>query len=429
VTFLFPESLDKERTERAMIAYQKSGAVVGKKGKARERALTFSSGGPGNSSTDEEDDVGEVNRPRQEERETGIRSGGIISRFLSPLSVFLPVVVLDPSGRGRKKRDWSLTLPAGGLFGYMLSTGVFQMKYLYARHIYGWNAEQLSYYISFMGGSRAMFLLFLLPMLISFFKPKLFPSVQKGKGKTPVLSNSNHNGATDSGSGIATRAAASKGKIPKLTRTQLGQEIGFDLLLTRFSLMIDILSQTLVILCPAPGFTRDHISLMKKDQGQMSLASSEALFVMASSLSGLGSGMVPAVHSLALCMLQVRALDAAACSIDGEDGNSVEEAGAGALFGAFAVLQAVGQTILGPMIFGLIYSETVSMFPKSIFTVAGGLLACALMMMLCVRNPGRPKGKKNRRGRDIERGRSRVSKDLRGGAVDDSGSDGSGSPL
>ena len=37
------------------------------------------------------------------------------------------------------------------------------MKYLYARHIYGWNAEQLSYYISFMGGSRAMFLLFLLP--------------------------------------------------------------------------------------------------------------------------------------------------------------------------------------------------------------------------------------------------------------------------
>ena len=37
------------------------------------------------------------------------------------------------------------------------------MKYLYARHSYGWGAEQLSYYISFMGGSRAMFLLFVLP--------------------------------------------------------------------------------------------------------------------------------------------------------------------------------------------------------------------------------------------------------------------------
>jgi MFS family permease len=121
--FVFPESLDKEKKERAMIAYRKSS---GKKGKARERALTFSSGDPGNPSTDEEDNIEEVNRPRREERESGyeVRPGGtgIIRRLLSPLAVFLPVVVLDPSGLGRKKRDWSLTLLAGGLFAYMLST-------------------------------------------------------------------------------------------------------------------------------------------------------------------------------------------------------------------------------------------------------------------------------------------------------------------
>ena len=118
ITFVFPESLSKEKKERAMIAYKKSG---GKKGKTRERALTLSSGDPGSSSADEEDE--EVNRPRQEERESGVRSGGagIISHFLSPLAVFLPVMVLDPSGLG-KRRDWSLTLLAGGLFGYMLST-------------------------------------------------------------------------------------------------------------------------------------------------------------------------------------------------------------------------------------------------------------------------------------------------------------------
>ena len=75
------------------------------------------------------------------------------------------------------------------------------------------------------------------------------------------------------------------------------------------------------------------------------------------------------------------------------------------------------------MIFGLAYSETVGKFPKAVFAVAGALLVCALTMVLCVMNPVRPaypvrsNGKKNRQGRDIERGRSRVSKDLRGGAI------------
>ena len=123
IAFVFPESLDKEKMERAMIAYKKSSVLGGGKGKARERALTFSSGDPGSSSADEEDNIEEVNRSRQEERESGVRSwgSGIISHFLSPLAIFLPVMVLDPSGLG-KRRDWSLTLLAGGLFGYMLST-------------------------------------------------------------------------------------------------------------------------------------------------------------------------------------------------------------------------------------------------------------------------------------------------------------------
>jgi hypothetical protein len=84
------------------------------------------------------------------------------------------------------------------------------------------------------------------------------------------------------------------------------------------------------------------------------------------------------------------------------------------------------------MIFGLVYIETVAMFPKAIFTVAAGFLVCAFMMVLFVRNPVRPvysgrlKGKR-REGRHVERGRSRVSKDLRGGAIVHYGSKSSGS--
>ena len=121
ITFVFPESLDKEKMERAMIAYKNSGVLGGRKGKTRESASTLSSGDPGSSSADEENNI-EV-RPGQEERESGVRSrvAGIISHFFSPLVILLPVTILDPSGLG-KRRDWSLTLLAGGLFGYLLST-------------------------------------------------------------------------------------------------------------------------------------------------------------------------------------------------------------------------------------------------------------------------------------------------------------------
>lgn len=44
-----------------------------------------------------------------------------------------------------------------------VSQGIFQIKYLYAVHVYGWDAEQLSYYISAMGGCRTLYLLAVMP--------------------------------------------------------------------------------------------------------------------------------------------------------------------------------------------------------------------------------------------------------------------------
>lgn len=120
MAFVFPESLDKEKRKRALIAYQKSGTVARQKGKAR--ALTLSSGDPDRSSTDEEDSIEEGNRPSKDESDCGPGGAGLISRLLSPLAVFLPALVLDPSNMGRKRRDWSLTFLAAALFGYMLST-------------------------------------------------------------------------------------------------------------------------------------------------------------------------------------------------------------------------------------------------------------------------------------------------------------------
>lgn len=132
--------------------------------------------------------------------------------------------------------------------------------------------------------------------------------------------------------------ATTNGKKPKPTKANLAQEIKFDLILTRCSFMIDLLSHIFVMLSPMPsykihGLHAGHLSRRSKEPSQ-------ALFVLATSLSSLGTGAVPAIQSLALCILQVRALDTG-------EANGGKEEGIGTLFGALAVLQAVGQMILG----------------------------------------------------------------------------------
>lgn len=115
----------------------------------------------------------------------------------------------------------------------------------------------------------------------------------------------------------------------------MAQEIQFDLFITRCSITIDILSHTLVTLSPMPTYKIHELDFSTSTR--QSKEPSQALFVLATSLASLGSGAVPAIHSLALCILQARALDA------GETDGGAE---AGSLFGALAVLQAVGQMIL-----------------------------------------------------------------------------------
>ncbi|KAH9848455.1 major facilitator superfamily domain-containing protein [Lenzites betulinus] len=285
--------------------------------------------------------------------------GSFLANILSPLAMFLPKSVDAPDGR--KRTDWSMTLLAMVLFGHLLSLGLFQIKYLYAEHIYGWGAEQLSYYISAMGFSRALHLLFILPFLIATFKPKPKPA------PAAVQTGTQH-----------------PTKPLKATPAALAKEMHFDLSLIRGSLLLDLLSHTLVTLSPANA--------------------SQGLFVGATAMSSFAAGLVPATNSLALCIMQAR----------GEDGT-------GKLFGAFSVLQAVGQTILGPILFGIIYSETVAKYPKAIFAVAAGIIVVAIAVLCLIRPDASLKARRKPKRltpgsveAQIERrGRPRASKDLR----------------
>lgn len=383
VLFVFPESLPASR--RASNRKGKSRAV--------ESGLEFTSS-------------------KDDEPSNGWIATRIIRSFLSPLAVFLPShVPVATSATGdslvpsRTRNDWGLTFIGISLFSHMLASGIFQLKYLYAEHIYDWAAEQLSYYISFMGACRAWYLLVFLPFLLLKFKP-----VRAAVSSTNAPAN----------------PAAPTSK-PKPTKSHLFNEMRFDLRVVRYSMLMDFLSHALVVIAPLPS--RDASSVWW----------SQFMFVGATSLSCVGAGVMPGMQSLALCTLQGRALatkEGAVRTGEAQEHDNDVELEPGKLFGALAVLQAVGQTILGPMIFGVIYSSTVASFPKAIFATASGLVLLSIAFTLLVRpdvslsvmkrkkvqakgkTVVRPHGvKPKRRYQEQARGRSRVSKDLRGGAA------------
>ncbi|KAH9068298.1 MFS general substrate transporter [Lactarius deliciosus] len=149
---------------------------------------------------------------------------------------------------GLKKR----LLGPFAIFAPRKRLGVFQVKYLYAEHVFGWGAEQLGYYISFVSNVRALHTLLLMPFIISCFKPS-----------PPAPSTST----------ISSNTAP----------TQLARSIAFDLYVARGSLLLDMISHTLVAL---------HLS------------SSSLVFAGITSISALASGTTPALQSLAICILQ-----------------------------------------------------------------------------------------------------------------------------
>lgn len=278
---------------------------------------------------------------------------GFKKRLLGPLAIFAPRKRLV---NGRMQKDWSMTWLAIAMFTLCLASGVFQVKYLYAEHVFGWGAEQLGYYISFISNVRAFHTLLLMPFIISCFKPSSQPP--------------------------------SASALPSDTApTHLARSITFDLYVARGSLLLDMLSDCLVALHLSP---------------------SPFVFAGVTSISALASGATPALHSLALCILQ-----------RSSQGNP----DIGALFSGMSTLAALGQAILAPLLFGFVYSSTVARFPQAVFALAAGLVLVAFSATFFVR----PEPEHAKKGKapvvvakarrrvvvaDFERGRSRVVKHI-----------------
>jgi len=138
------------------------------------------------------------------------------------------------------------------------------------------------------------------------------------------------------------------------------------------------------------------------------LSPSPFVFAGLTSISALASGTTPALHSLALCILQR---------------SSQGTPDIGALFSGMSTLAALGQAILAPLLFGFVYSSTVARFPQAVFALAVALVLVAFTATFFVR----PEHQLTKKGKapvvvatgrrrvpvgDFERGRSRVIKHI-----------------
>jgi len=230
--------------------------------------------------------------------------------------------------------------------------GMYSTKYLYADHVYSWDAEKLSYFITGIGTCRALYLLLILPSIIRSFK-KPITSEMRASNEYPQI---------------------------------LAREMHFDVLIAKVSLILDALSHLLVVVV-APA--------------------QEALFIVASYMTSFGGGINPSLQSLALSLSQTHNM-----GLDSEEGSGGEKLVTGEVLGAVSFLMALGAWIGGPLLFGLTYSATVAYAPKTIYGI-GAVLCCVAFLSLSFVHPLR-RLKLDIHDREQRlRGRSRSSKDLR----------------
>jgi hypothetical protein len=189
---------------------------------------------------------------------------------------------------------------------------VFQVKYLYAEHVFGWGAEQVCGPWQLANQNADGFVLVgLLHQLylqrasvphpfthaVYVFSPYLLCALTR---PPVIISCFKPSSQPPSASALPSDTAP----------THLARSITFDLYVARGSLLLDMLSDCLVALHLSP---------------------SPFVFAGVTSISALASGATPALHSLALCILQ-----------RSSQGNP----DIGALFSGMSTLAALGQAIL-----------------------------------------------------------------------------------
>ncbi|GHJ85015.1 hypothetical protein NliqN6_1417 [Naganishia liquefaciens] len=266
--------------------------------------------------------------------------------FLAPLSMFLPRERADGTAKKQGEKDWNLTFLILSSFCMSTLMAILQLKSQFLIYTYGWSSTELGPYMTLMGFCRAMVLVVLLPLVVKLFKPQ----VQK-----------------DSSTAEPTPDVPPTG--PGLLRSaQTLADSKFDLWILRASLLADAIAYTgMSFSLPAP------------------------IFIFFTCVVSLGSCSSAVTNSLALNLID-------------------SSRQAGKLFGALSVVSATASSFVGPLVFSMIYANTVGVYAPTIFAVAVGVVVVAQLLLMGVRLPHvHPSVAGDESGRG-ERGRTRRTK-------------------
>ncbi|WVQ94920.1 hypothetical protein IAU59_002006 [Kwoniella sp. CBS 9459] len=254
--------------------------------------------------------------------------------FVRPLAIFLPVE--KENGKGK---DWNLTLVGVAIFFSSMVMGIMQIKGQYTFYAFGWTAAQLGPFMSLGAVSRSFVLIAVVPAVMRYVKPRfVHVGADQTSGTETQASVSTPAKNTAAPSDCAGKnASASTPAAPPQRSAHL------DLITGRLAIMLEIVPY----IC-------------------MAFALQPPQFILCSVLSTFGSPASPAINSLALSLLP-------------------DASQSGKLFGALSVLQAMGSSLLSPLLFGTLFASTVGTWPQAIFALTAVYLILAQTAMLLVR--------------------------------------------
>jgi len=258
----------------------------------------------------------------------------ILFSFLSPLALLF----FAPSSMNGKQSKvqrgaWSLRFVALSYGCTVLLFGGYSYKFQYTSYKFQWTSEEIGYWLSIVGLTRAFFLTLVLPLLIKLFKSKPKHIQLPIEPSEPLQPDS------------TSSPTPSDATIPVPVRQS--NALAFDLGLARASLIVDIVSYSF-----------------------LPFATNPLLFTAFSMLGCFGAGLSPALQSVAMGLYSQQG---------GKE--------SGKLFGAMSVVQAISSSIIGPTLFGFVYVKTVRTAPATIFFVSSAALATAFVFLLFVRLP------------------------------------------
>lgn len=288
-----------------------------------------------------------------------------VARLFDALAILLPRDTVDGDPLGKPKKDCSLLFLA---ICYEMTANFLALMpfvFQYVTSTFSWTSETTNYYFASVEVTRALVLAVLLPLVIKLQKPTVRPSIRTAP---PVA-------------GEPYEAASAHASHPDRSGQQLSSELSIytptvELTLARCALAVEVLACCI-----------------------MAAAATDSIFVLGTIIGSFSVAFTPISQALALDIYTAAVGDDGGCQ--GEEEETATSDGpseTGKLFGVLSVLQALGQQIISPAVYGFVYSRSVAAFPQAIFVVTAICFVIAFVLLTFVKipmpaisgNPGAP---------------------------------------